>query len=323
MFRHFILAGLVIVAAAAGIYVVFLHDLSRARALLVGRSKSIDTSFGAVEYATLGKGKPALIVHGAAGGFDQALEMTGALAERGYELIAPSRFGYLGSTVNSNLATTALQVDAYAALLDRLGIGKASVVSISAGAWSALEFAVRHPDRCQALALVVPADQLPPQTENHGGVIVRAMLASDFVAWLSIKLWSILPGAIASVMLGTDSRVVGSATPGEKARIKRALDHLLPVSQRTRGMQFDIKTAASPKPLPLDEIKCPVLAVSAEDDLFGTAARARQIAAAVAHGNAVIYPTGGHALVGHYDDALSEVTLFLSRTASAHSELDR
>src|SRR5208337_1161039 len=148
---------------------------------LVGRSQLIDTSFGTVEYATLGKGKPVLVVHGAAGGFDQALEMTGALAERGFGLIAPSRFGYLGSTGSSKL-TPATQADAYAALLDRLGIGTAPVVAISAGAWSALEFAARHPDRCQALVLLVPANQLPPQTQNYGGAVVRAIFSSDLIA---------------------------------------------------------------------------------------------------------------------------------------------
>jgi len=67
--------------------------------------------------------------------------MTGAMAGSGYQLIAPSRFGYLRSTMPDNL-TTAMQADAYAQLLDLLGIDKVVVVGISAGAWSSLQFAI-------------------------------------------------------------------------------------------------------------------------------------------------------------------------------------
>jgi pimeloyl-ACP methyl ester carboxylesterase len=307
------LIGLSIVAAAAGIvYAAFQHDLSGARARLAGRSEVVETPFGAVEYARVGKGDPVLVVHGAAGGFDQALEMAGGLSPRGYELIAPSRFGYLRSPAMPGL-TPAIQADAYAALLDRLGIGKVAVAAISAGAWSALEFAARYPERCRALVLLVPAKPLPPGTNNYGGAIARAMLGSDFVTWALLKLRPVLPGSLDRIMLGTDAAVARSAPPAEKARMQRILDSLLPLSARFDGIGFDLKTAASPSPLALDRIACPVLAVSAEDDAFGTAERARQIAAGVRQGATVIFPTGGHALAGRYDGALREVAAFLAR----------
>src|SRR5450432_1531910 len=119
--RRILLAILaVIIVAAAGVYASFVHDLAAARARLVGRSKTVETSFGTLEYAVMGRGEPMLIVHGAEGGFDQSIDMTGELAGRGYQIIAPSRFGYLRSTLPGNL-TTAMQADAYTQLLDRLG----------------------------------------------------------------------------------------------------------------------------------------------------------------------------------------------------------
>jgi 2-hydroxy-6-oxonona-2,4-dienedioate hydrolase len=151
----------VLIVATVGVYASFAHDLTAARARLVGRSKTMVTSFGTMEYAVVGQGKPMLIVHGAEGGFDHSIDMTGELAGYGYQLIAPSRFGYLRSSLSGNL-TTALQADAYAELLDRLGIAKVAVVGISAGAWSSLQFAIRHPERCRALVLLVPADTCPP-----------------------------------------------------------------------------------------------------------------------------------------------------------------
>ena len=313
----FILA--IIIGGSAFVYAIFSRDMANARERLAGRSTTMETSFGTLEYAVMGEGEPILTVHGAGGGFDQGVDLTGALAGHGYQLIAPSRFGYLRSTVPDNL-TTAMQADAYAQLLDHLGIDKVVVVGISAGAWSSLQFAIRHPQRCRALVLLAPADYLPAGTTIHGGVIVSAIFNSDFVAWAALKLMLIMPGAMTRMMLGTDAAVVRAAEPSEKARVQQVLDHLLPVSARTGGMQFDIKTAGTHEPYPIEKITCPVLAISAEDDRFGTASWSRAIATSVTDGRAIIFPTGGHALVGHYADAMREITSFLQAVPQGHPQ---
>lgn len=301
----------VLIAATVGIYASYVHDLTAARARLVGRSKTMTTSFGTMEYALVGQGRPILIIHGAEGGFDQSIDMAGELAGQGYQLIAPSRFGYLRSTLPA-APTTAMQADAYAELLDRLGIDKVVVVGISAGAWSSLQFAIRHPERCRALVLLGPADYLPVGTSIHGGAIVSAMTKSDFLAWTAFKLMPVMGSGVTGMMLGTDPAVLRAADFSEKARVQQILDHLLPVSQRLAGMNFDIRTAATVEPYPLEKITCPVLTISAEDDRFGTAARAQYIAAHVPGAKVILFPTGGHALVGHYADALRDVTSFLA-----------
>jgi hypothetical protein len=134
MRRNFFVTLAVLIVATAGVYAIFAHDLATARARLVGRSKTVATSFGTLEYAEMGEDEPVLVVHGAEGGFDQGIDMTGALAGRGYRLIAPSRFGYLRLTIASN-PTTAMQADAYAQLLDHLGIDKVPLLAtrLSAG----------------------------------------------------------------------------------------------------------------------------------------------------------------------------------------------
>jgi pimeloyl-ACP methyl ester carboxylesterase len=308
--RRILLAGLVVVTVAGGVvYGIFRRDLREANDRLTGRSETMETSFGTQEYATAGEGVPMLVVHGAGGGFDQGMEMTGVLAGRGYRLIAPSRFGYLRSAMPEE-ATTAMQADAYVQLLDHRGIEKVVVVGISAGAWSSMQFAIRHPERCEALVLLVPANYLPAGTSIHGGAVVRAIFSSDFVAWSALKLMPIIPGGMTRMMLGTDPGVVRAAAPSEKERVREILEHLLPVSPRVAGMQFDVKTAATHEPYSVEKITCPVLTISAEDDRFGTASRARWIAGRVRDGRAIIFPTGGHALVGDYDDALRESTAF-------------
>jgi 2-hydroxy-6-oxonona-2,4-dienedioate hydrolase len=310
MGRVFVIVLAILIVVAVGIFATYAHDLTAARARLADRSKTIATSFGTMEYAVVGQGEPMLIVHGAEGGFDQSIDMTGELAQHGYQLIAPSRFGYLRSTLPADL-TTAMQADAYAQLLDRLGKEKVVVVGISAGAWSALQFAIRYPQRCQALVLLVPADYLPAGTSIHGGAVAGAIFNSDFLAWIALKLMPIMPGSMSGMMLGTNATVLRTADRGEKERLRQFLDHLLPVSARHAGMQFDIKTAANHEPYPIEKITCPVLTISAEDDAFGTASRAKSIAAGVPDGRANLFATGGHALVGHYADALRMSTSFL------------
>jgi pimeloyl-ACP methyl ester carboxylesterase len=73
-------------------------------------------------------------------------------------VIAPSRFGYLGSRMPAG-ATPADQADVFVALLEALGISAVDVLGISAGTTSVLQLAVRHPERLKHL--VVLSGNLP------------------------------------------------------------------------------------------------------------------------------------------------------------------
>lgn len=307
-----VIAGLALGAVAAwGAWDAYERDTETARARLAGRSQTFQGSHGRIEYAVIGEGEPVLSVHGASGGFDQALDMTGELIHRGYQVIAPSRFGYLGSDAPTRHSPE-VQADAYAELLDHLGVKTAAVVGISAGAWSSIQFAARHADKCRALALLVPADHLREGERIRGGPLVEAVFNSDFVAWAVLKATAIAPGLLSGPMLATDAELIRQASSAERARVRQVLDHLLPIAPRRPGMRFDIATAADRRPYPIRSIRCPVLAISAEDDGFGTAARARAIARAARAGKALIFPTGGHALVGRHDEALDAVSAFLA-----------
>lgn len=314
MRRRYLWILSLLLLGGSGILAIYARDLANARARLVGRSSTLETSLGTMEYADVGQGEAILIVHGAGGGFDQALDMAGGLVEQGFRLIAPSRFGYLRSSRAAQL-TTEMQADAYIELLDHLGIAKINVVSISAGAWSALQLAIRHPDRVQALVLLVPADYLPPGMTIQGGAMVRAIFNSDFIAWAALKMMPLLPGGMSRMMLGTDPAVIRAADREERARVRQVVEHLLPVTPRVAGMNFDLATAAERRPYPIERITCPVLAISAEDDRFGTAKRAKLIVHNVANGKLMVFPTGGHALVGHMADAVREGTKFLRAVA--------
>jgi 2-hydroxy-6-oxonona-2,4-dienedioate hydrolase len=77
-----VLLAFVIIASACTV-ASFARDLAATRARLFGRSKTIETSLGTLEYAAIGEGEPILTIHGAAGGFDQGIDLTGAMAGQG------------------------------------------------------------------------------------------------------------------------------------------------------------------------------------------------------------------------------------------------
>jgi pimeloyl-ACP methyl ester carboxylesterase len=70
--------------------------------------------------------------------------------EVGFELISPSRPGYLGTRLDGRGAIDD-QADLYAALLDALGHDRAGVLTWSGGGPSGYRLAVRHPERVTAL----------------------------------------------------------------------------------------------------------------------------------------------------------------------------
>jgi pimeloyl-ACP methyl ester carboxylesterase len=129
------------------------RDLDDARARLAAVDRQvIPTEFGALEYAECGAGEPVLVSHGIFHGCDGALpSVRGLVTDR--RVIAPSRFGYLGSPVPIK-ATPADQADTFVSLLDRLGVGRIDVLSSSAGTTSALQLALRHPDRVKHLVIM-------------------------------------------------------------------------------------------------------------------------------------------------------------------------
>jgi 2-hydroxy-6-oxonona-2,4-dienedioate hydrolase len=303
--RRLLLASFVAGIATALFY---RHDTRRMRARLAGTGRVVKTSFGAVDYSELGEGAPVLVLHGTGGGFDQGLDMTAALADEGFRLIAPSRFGYLRTAVPHDTSPAA-QADMSAELLDTLGIKRVAVLGISAGAWPALHFATRHAARCSAVVLLVPATDLPNKTRLLGRALT-GLFASDFLGWAAVRI-ARLSAHLSGLMVGTPGAVVRHAPVKEKRRVRNILNDALPASSRLDGIRIDLAQMSPDSGCAIDALTQPLLAISAEDDAFQTAAHAREIAAAVPDGTAVIYSTGGHALVGRYSEAVRETAAFL------------
>ncbi len=183
-----------------------------------------------------------------------------------------------------------------------------------AGALSAIAFAIRHPDRCAALVPIVPATFVPGRAPVRpsalGQAIMDYALGSDFLFWAGMTL---AEDQMIATLLATDPALFHAASAAEQARVRRAILHgILPVSARSRGLRNDGLLAGNPAPMALERIAAPTLAISVEDDRFGTAAAARHIAASVKGAELRNYPTGGHVWVGHDDEVFAAVATFLN-----------
>jgi pimeloyl-ACP methyl ester carboxylesterase len=249
-----------------------------------------------VEYAEQGQGEALLAIHGAGGGYDQGLLIARDMGEA-FRVIAPSRFGYLRTPVPHD-CSPATQADAHAALLDFLRVERCVVLAASAGAPSAIELALRHPDRVTALILLVPRTYHPTQAIGAdqsvpSQSVLRIIEASaDFLFWIAMR---VSRGSIVR-FLGVPPAVEADASHEEQARVTELMHSILPLSERVRGIEVD---GLSDIPSwPLERIAVPTLVVSAEDDLYNTLPGARYTAERIKNSELHVLKSGGHLMVG-------------------------
>ncbi|MCY7314116.1 MAG: alpha/beta hydrolase [Rubrivivax sp.] len=314
--RRQVLAVLALALATPALYIAwhFNADLERARARAAQGSVLAQTRCGAIEYQEAGTGVPLLAVHGSGGGHDQGMAFAGALAQQGIRVIAMSRFGYLRTPMPAD-ASAAAQADAHVCLLDALGIRQAAVMGRSAGAPSALQMAIRHPDRTRALVLLVPlaykppteadsAPPLPPWLENT----MMRLIGSDFLFWAALHM---ARNQVIKVVLATPPPLLTTTTAPERSRVDALLDNILPVSLRAEGLRSDTAVGKHLVPAPLESICLPTLVISARDDRYGTYASAQYTANRIAGAQFIGFDEGRHTWVGHNDEVQAAIVKLL------------
>jgi len=309
-----ILAGLGL--AMVVIHARFRSDLTRAAARAAQGSVLANTRCGPIEYQEAGSGIPLLVIHGAGGGHDQGMDFARPLAQHGIRVIAVSRFGYL-RTPRPVDASPEAQADAHVCLLDALGIERAAVLGLSAGGPSAMQTAIRHPDRVGALVLVVPlvhkpesvTASAPPISDEKDEWLLR-LVGSDFLYWSTLKL---APDQLIRHLLATPPELVHDAGARERAHVHELAEHVLPVSPRVAGLRDDTRLGKRLKPYALETIRVPTLAISARDDGFGTYANAQYAASRIRHARFIGFERGGHLLVGHDDEVIAGIVNLVQR----------
>lgn len=278
------------------------------------------TARGPVEHVAFGTGEPLLALHGGMGGRDQSLILARALFGDGgdYRVIAVSRPGYLGTPQTSGISP-AEQADLFAALLDTLGIKRATVAAVSAGGPSAVEFALRHPDRCAALVLVscCTGHLAIPEEVKKRLPIMRWFARFE---WLSALMrWRVRRDPVRAASRAIADPVVRDRTLAHPVAgpLLAALQQS-PFSQLRRRLpgtlndmdQFETLTA-----LPFERLGVPVLAIHGTADRIVPFAHGYRATAAPA-GELMAIEGGEHvAIFTHLDVIRERVVQFLSRLA--------
>lgn len=316
-----IILSAVATTLALAVYLAYVNDMTAARERIL-TAQVINTAIGPIQYAEVGHGTPVLVIHGAGGGFDQGLfTAKGALGDDdmadNYRVIAPSRFGYLGTPMPANGdASPSAAADAHAALLDALGIhDKVVVIGTSAGALSSMQFAIKYPDRVSALVLEVPDSWKPPITDGSetteqlmaNDFIMNTVLKSDFIMWTFTK---VAKDQMVS-FLGATPELQKTMTPNEQKQVDELMTMIFPVSERQAGIINDGINHQKLERYPLENIRAPTLVIDAKD--VSTFPGSKYTAENIPNAKLVDFETGGHMLIGHGEDTRAAIKDFLKR----------
>ena len=297
--------------ALAAIYAAHAREMQAIEARLERASTLMPGPFGPMEYAMGGSGPAVLAVHGAGGGFDQGALMAQAFIGDDFHWIGPSRFGYLRSPLPED-ASTAAQADAFAALLDGLGIDRVAIVAISGGVPPALQFAARYPERTAALVLLSSAPHTPYTLEEQGlpipAWLYQALFSSDFPYWVLSK---IARPALEGIY---DARpeLRDGMSDEEHVFLSGMVDLFQPVTQRLDGVRNEGAAIDPAAHYDLAAITAPTLIIHSRDDGLNPFEIAQGLAREIAGAELVPLESGGHLMLGHHDAVRTRVNAFLT-----------
>ncbi len=245
-------------------------------------SRLLNTTLGPVEYQVTGTGPAVLYTHGTPGGYDQGLAFAQFIDKHRCMLISPSRPGYLRTPLSSGASPEA-QADLYAALLDALSIERASVIGFSGGGPSALQFALRHPDRCSGLVMI--------------GAIVQRNCASERIK--ALPAWKRFSVELSEQLLVSDPFLYLTLPITRFMRYGKAVAGMLcsgtHYALRKAGYDNDHAQFATLTGYPLERITAPTLIVHGTTDEDVPFADAQLLLRAIPSSTMLMLAGGDHA----------------------------
>jgi pimeloyl-ACP methyl ester carboxylesterase len=157
-------------------------------------------------------------------------------------------------------ADSVQQADAFACLLDALGIDRVGVVGVSMGGPSSLLFALRHPQRITFLVLISAASQAIPPRPAILETVFNVFL-HDFVFWSMVHMSP--RGLLAA--LGVPLEVQQQLSPQEVAELNAFLESIEPMAARRNGQNLE-QHMSEYDAQQIRTIQVPTLVVHARDD---------------------------------------------------------
>ena len=254
-------------------------------------AETIHLSYGNMSYVDTGKGETILSVHGIFGGYDQAYDTCKDFSSD-YRIIAPSRFGYLGSDIMGD-GTPAEQATAYVELLDKLGIDKVYLLATSAGGSVAIRFALDYPERTKGLILycsAMPFTEKPEKYSEYAGP--PAFLCNDFTMFLISPLFDPIMGMEPSTIYS-----------------------MLPISDRKKGVILDasvtnVDMARNYDNYRIEDLQVPTLIFHAKDDKLASYTDTEKAIKRFPNCTFIPFENGGHLMTGHGEEIKEAISKF-------------
>ncbi|NMA12862.1 MAG: alpha/beta hydrolase [Chloroflexi bacterium] len=251
-------------------------------------------SYGLMTYIDAGEGEPILSIHGIFGGYDQAYDSV-KNRESKNRLLAPSRFGYLGSDVKEN-GTPEEQAAAFKELLDYLEIDRVFVLGTSAGGTPAIRFALDYPERVKGLILfcsAMPVNKKPDTYLEYQAP--PELLLSDYAMYLISPLMPLLMGMPASTV-----------------------KNIQPIAERKTGVILDGRLTNPDmernfEQYPIEALRVPVLILHSEDDPVASFEKVKNVQHRFPNITLVSFPDGGHMMTGHSEEIEKALDEFLTQ----------
>ncbi|MGD9048898.1 MAG: alpha/beta hydrolase [Anaerolineae bacterium] len=268
------------------IYRQYQHDMSMAYRRISSGGKVIESACGPIEYSAFGEGTPMLIVHGSGGGCDQGEYFARLIGGR-FHWVAPSRFGFLSSPAPDG-ADSVQQADAYACLLDALGIDRVGVVGVSMGGPSALLFALRHPQRTTSLVLISAASHAIPPRPAFLATLFKVFL-NDFAFWSMVRVSP--QGLLAA--LGVPPEVQKHLPSEDVAQLNAFLRSIEPMGARRSGQNLE-QHMSEYDAQQIRNIRAPALVLHAPDDTLVAFEQGEFAARGIAGAQLIPMEQGGH-----------------------------
>jgi len=258
--------------------------------------KTAKLSYGEVSYVDEGEGETILSVHGIFGGYDQAFE-TVRNREGSNRLLAPSRFGYLGSDVKGD-GTPKEQAKAFAELLDYLEIEKVFVLATSAGGTPAIRFALDYPSRVKGLILYCSAMPVTKKPEKFLEYQAPPKpLLTDYGMYLISPFFP--------SMMGMPISTVKDIQPVYKRKQGVILDGELTNPDMERNFEeYNI-----------EDLAVPTLILHAKDDPVASYKKVEKAAPRFPNLTLIAFETGGHMMIGNSEAIEAALDTFINENS--------
>lgn len=255
----------------------------------------VNLEYGKMTYVDKGSGEVIFSVHGIFGGYDQAFDTCKDFVDD-YRIIAPSRFGYLGSDVLGK-GTPKEQAFAYKMLLDELGIDKVFVLATSAGGTPAIRFVLDYPERVKGLILycsALPPISKPNKVADYAGP--PGFLCNNYAMFLMSPLFK--------PILGMESDTIYEMLPVSRRKEGIVLDSKITNLDMSRNFDdYDIESMNTPT----------IVLLSQDDKLVNYKEASESICRFKNLYKFISFENGGHLMEGHSEEVKTAVSDFIKK----------